>query len=136
LEEAFMSNGQVKLEVRPIAILGPESELAAQAAYAANDQGRFWEFHDMLYANQKGEGQGTFSLDNLKRMAAALGLDTNAFNAAMDSGKYESKVKADTAQASAAGVRSTPTVLVNGKSVQPTLEATRAAIEQELAAAR
>lgn len=136
LEEAYVSKGQAKLEVRPVAILGAESEVAVQAAYAANDQGRFWEFHDMLFANQQGEGQGRFSLDNLKRMAEALGLDMNAFNAAMDSGKYESKAKADTSQAAAAGVRSTPTVLVNGQPVQPTLDATQAAIDQELSAPR
>lgn len=136
IEETYISKDQAKLEVRPMAILGPESELAAQAAYAANDQGRFWDFYDMLFANQKGEGQGRFSLDNLKRMAAAIGLDTNAFNSAMDSKKYESKVKSDTSQSQAGGVRGTPTVFVNGRPVQPTLEATKATIDQELAAGR
>lgn len=129
-----MAGGRVKLEVKPIAILGPESELAAQAAHAANEQGRFWEFHDILYANQAGRNQGAFSLTNLKRMAAALNLDAGAFAAAMDSYRFESTVRAETARAAEAGVGSTPTVLVNGTPVEPTLEAAVAAVERELAA--
>ena len=90
IEEEFVSTGQVKVQARPIAFLGEESDLAAQAAECANDQERFWEFHDTLYANQRGENKGAFSRENLKRFAEALELDTAAFGSCLDSGRHAS----------------------------------------------
>lgn len=134
IEEEFVAAGQVNVEMRPVAILGEESELAAQAAECANDQGRFWDFHDALYANQRGENRGAFSRQNLKRIAEALALDRAAFDSCLDSGKYASKVTGDTDEARQQGVTKTPTMFVNGTEVESTLEAVRAAIEEELAA--
>ncbi len=133
LEEEFVLPGQVKVRVRPIAILGEGSELAAQAAECANEQGRFWDFHDTLYANQGGRGSDAFSRDNLKRFAVALGLDTAAFDSCLDSGRYASKVRDDTSQAQRQGVTKTPTIYVNGREVEDSLDALRAAIQAELA---
>src|SRR3990170_1913848 len=93
IEEEFVSTGQAKVQMRPIAILGGESDLATQAAECANDQGRFWEYHDTLYANQEEEHNiGVFSSENLKRFAEALALDTAAFDSCLDSRKYAAKV--------------------------------------------
>ncbi len=128
-----MSAGQVRVEMRLIAILGEESELAAQAAECANDQGRFWDYHDVLFANQEGENRGAFLSENLKRFAEALALDGTAFDSCLDSGKYASKVTDDTDEALQQGVNSTPTILVNGKDVTSTLDDVRAAIQEELA---
>ncbi len=133
IEEEFVSAGQVRVEVRLIAILGEESELAAQAAECANDQERFWDFHDVLYANQEGKNRGAFARENLKRFAAALALDGAAFDTCLDSGKYASKVTDDTDEALQQGVNATPTILVNGKKVTSTLDDVRAAIQEELA---
>lgn len=133
IEEEFVSAGQVRVEVRLIAILGEESELAAQAAECANDQGRFWDFHDVLYANQEGENRGAFARENLKRFAEALALDGTAFDSCLDSGKYASLVKDNTQAALQMGVTATPTILVNGKKVTSTLDDVRAAIQEELA---
>jgi protein-disulfide isomerase len=133
IEEEFVSTGQVKVQTRPIAILGEESELAAQAAECANDQGRFWEFHDTLYKNQVREhNSGAFSNENLKRFAEALGLDTAAFDSCLDSGKYASKVRSDTAAAAQMGVNSTPTLFVNGRRVGNSVDELRAAIQEAL----
>lgn len=134
IEQEYVETGKAKLEAKPIAILGDESVLAAQAAECANEQGRFWDFHDILFANQGKERSGVFSADNLKRFAAALGLDTAAFGSCLDSGKYAAAVRQDTAAAQAAGVKSTPTLLVNGTKVDSTLDALRTAIEAALAA--
>ncbi len=128
-----MSAGQVRVEVRLIAILGEESELAAQAAECANDQGRFWDYHDVLYANQEGKNRGAFARENLKRFAEALALDGTAFDSCLDTGKYASKVTDDTDEARQQGVNETPTILVNGKEVTSTLDDVRAAIQEELA---
>ncbi len=133
IEEEFVSAGQVRVEMRLIAILGEESELAAQAAECANDQGRFWDYHDVLFANQEGKNRGAFLSENLKRFAEALALDGTTFDSCLDSGKYASSVRDDTAAAGQMGVNSTPTILVNGKEVTSTLDDVRAAIQEELA---
>ena len=134
IEEEFVSTGQVKVQARPIAIRGEESSLSAQAAECANDQGRFWDFHDTLYANQRGENKGAFSRENLKRFAEALELDTAAFDSCLDSGKYASKVGDDTERARQMGVTSVPTIFVNGRVVAGATDADkiRAAIQEEL----
>ncbi len=133
IEEEFVATGQVKVQVRPIAILGEESELATQAAECANDQGRFWEYHDTLYANQVPRHNiGAFSLENLKRFAEALALDSTAFDSCLDSGKYTARVTDDTTAARQMGVESTPTILVNGEKVAGTVAELRFAIEEAL----
>lgn len=134
IEEEFVSTGQVKVQMRPIAILGEESELAAQAAECANEQDWFWEFHDILYANQVREhNSGAFSSENLKRFAEALALDTAAFDSCLDSGKYALKVRDDTNEAGQQGIRKTPTILVNGVEVGSSLDEVRVAIQAGLA---
>lgn len=132
IEEEFVSTGQVMVQSRPIATQGEESVLAAQAAECANEQGQFWEFHDTLYANQRGGNKGAFSPENLKRFAEALGLDTAAFDSCLDSGRYASKVREDTEKARQMGVNAVPTIFVNGRAVAWYLETVRAAIEEEL----
>jgi protein-disulfide isomerase len=132
IEEEFVSNGQVKVQAGPIAILGEETDLAAQAAECANDQGQFWEFHDVLFANQPHEQKGAFSPENLKRFAEALDLDTAAFDTCLDSGKHASKVVDDTDAARQQGVNAVPTILVDGQAVSWHLEDVRAAIREAL----
>ncbi len=133
IEAEFVVTGKARIEVRPIAFLGEKSGTAAQGAECANDQGRFWDFHDMLYANQKRKGQSPFSREDLKRFASALGLDTAAFGSCMDSEKYAKKVEKDTVVAQGQGINSTPTIFVHGKKVEATADALRAAIQAELA---
>lgn len=97
------------------AFLGPESNWAAEASECAAEQDKFWEYHAAIYANQRGENQGVFSQDNLKALAAALNLDTESFNACLDSGRYTAVVQSDASIAQTLGVRSTPTFLINGQ---------------------
>ncbi len=130
IEETFIASNTASLEIRPIAILGDESVQAAAAAECANDQGRFWAYHDILYANQGGERGGAFSDDRLKEFAEALNLDTGAFNSCLDSGRYTQQVVDNTSSARGSGVSVTPTVLVDGEQVDVTVEAISAAIQQ------
>lgn len=132
IEEEFIATGQVRVQARPVAIGGEESNLAAEAAECANDQGRFWDFHGTLFANQRGENKGAFSPENLKRFAEALELDTAAFDSCLDSGKYASKVRDDTEAARQMGITSVPTIFVNGRAVSWELETLQAAIRQAL----
>ena len=107
----------VRFGYQHFAFLGPESQWAGEASECANEQGAFWEYHDKLFDSQSGENQGAFTKDNLTRFAVELGLDAKAFDECLDSGKYTSIVQNETKAAQSLGVRSTPTFLINGKSV-------------------
>lgn len=93
---------------------GPESTQAANASECANEQGKFWQYHDYLYSHQGQEDSGTFSIDNLKGFASTLGLNTDQFNSCLDAKKFQSNVDKDVADAGTAGVSGTPSIFVNG----------------------
>ena len=83
---------------------------AAEAAEAAGEQGKFWEYHDLLFANQE-----NLKTEDLKKYAEELGLDLNKFNEALESGKFKDKVTGDMDDGENLGVSSTPTFFINGK---------------------
>lgn len=96
-----------------------ESQRAALASLCANEQGRFWEYHDMLFANWNGENQGAFNDSRLSAFAATLKLDTQAFDACMSEGRYVDEVNASLDKGNQMGVQGTPSVFVNGTIVNP-----------------
>ena len=85
---------------------------ASEAAQCANEQGKFWPYHDRLFANQQRLGPS-----DLKQHAADLGLDTARFDACVDSHKYKAAVDADISDANDAGVNGTPAFFINGRMV-------------------
>jgi protein-disulfide isomerase len=135
LIDAYIATGKVYFEYHSFgAFIGQESVRAAEAAYCAGDQGKFWEMHDTLFANQKGENQGDFADKYLNAFAKSLSLDMNAFNDCFNSGKYANQVSKDGTQAAQAGVQATPSFVINGKlleGAQP-FSAFQAAIEAAL----
>jgi protein-disulfide isomerase len=90
----------------------PDAHLAAQAALAANAQGKFWAFHDLAYENQKALGRA-----DLEKYAQQLGLDVNRFKRALDSGEFKAMVDADVKLGEEVAVNGTPTLFLNGKRV-------------------
>jgi len=106
-----IADGEVKFVYKdfPLSSIHPNAQKAAEAAQCAHDQNKFWEYHDMLFANQR-----ALAIDDLKGYAADLGLDTNEFNDCLDSGKNKAEVESDLAQATAAGGRGTPYFVVIG----------------------
>jgi protein-disulfide isomerase len=86
-----------------------EAKPAAVAALCANEQGKFWEFHNELFANQK-----ALSAEDLKTYAGKIGLDTGKFNACVTANKT-AQVDAETEEGRKAGVRGTPTIFINGR---------------------
>jgi len=78
LKNEYIENGTLRLEWRDFPYLGQESVNAAVAARAAQEQGKFWEYHDILYQNQKGENSGAFSDENLIGFAREAGLDVES----------------------------------------------------------
>jgi len=114
LREKYIKTGKVKFVFRNFAFLGEESQWAAGAAMCAGEQGKFWQYHDYLFNNQKGENQSAFSKDNLKKFALSLGLDKEKFNFCVDSDKYASVIIQETKSGGEAGVSGTPASFVNG----------------------
>ena len=96
----------------PIPQLHPNAAKAAEAGMCANDQGKFWAMHDLMFANQ-----AKLDVPGLKQHAATLGLDAAAFEKCLDSGKYTAEVTKDQADGEKAGVQSTPAFFVNGRPV-------------------
>jgi protein-disulfide isomerase len=101
---------------------------AAEATEAAREQGKYWEYAALLFANQK-----ALEVAKLKEYASRLGLDRTRFDAALDSGRFSGKVKRDLADGNKIGIDSTPTVFINGKRTRDkSKEALKAAIEAAL----
>jgi protein-disulfide isomerase len=124
VESEYIQKGLVQLEFHNFAITGGnaspdenESTLAAEAAECANDQGRYWEYHYKLYAEQAGENQGAFLPERLKQFATDLGLDREEFDACLDSHKHIDLIVEERSQASEAGARGTPSFLIDGELV-------------------
>ncbi|MAG02824.1 hypothetical protein CMI42_05795 [Candidatus Pacearchaeota archaeon] len=109
----YFKNGDVRLAFKhfPLNRIHPQAQKAAEASESANRQGKFWEMHDIIFANQR-------QLDDasLKSYASQIGLNTAEFNKCLDNGEATNKVNNDLKQATAAGGRGTPYfVLVNKK---------------------
>jgi protein-disulfide isomerase len=111
----YIDTGKVKLIFHNFAFIGAESDAAAQAVMCAGDQNKFWLFANDLYQHQGAENSGVFASGNLKKLAAAAGLDSSKFNSCLDSGKYAAAVQQQTAEGGQRQVRSTPTFFVNGQ---------------------
>lgn len=111
--------GKVRLVFRHFPLsFHPHAPKAAEAAACAADQGKFWEMHKQLFANQK-----ALSVDELKQHAAAVGLDKAKFDECLDTGKNKALVEADTKAGSDVGVTGTPAFFINGKLLSGALPA-------------
>jgi protein-disulfide isomerase len=111
----------------------PQAPKAAEAGHCAAEQGKFWELHDRMFANQQ-----QLQVPNIKSHAASLGLDMDAFNQCLDSGKHAQRVADNMQTGETLGVSSTPTIYVNGRPVvgaQP-FEYFKTVIDEELARIR
>jgi protein-disulfide isomerase len=103
------------------------AQSAAKAALAAHEQGKFWDFHDQLFA------QKSLTKDSLSQIAVALGLDTAKFDKDMASPKIMAQLQKDLRDAQKAGVTGTPSVFINGRvPKQRSLRGFQAIIDDEL----
>jgi protein-disulfide isomerase len=117
----------------PLTQIHPQAFKASEAAHCAGDQGKYWELHDVLFNKQQ-----ELQLDDLKRHAIELGLNTATFNECLDSSKYGERVRDGLSEGSQLGVNSTPTIFINGRRLsgaQP-YEVFAAVIDEELARAK
>ena len=117
---------QVRFVWRDFPVITPKSPKAAEAAQCAYDQGKFWEYHDLLFARAPALG-----VSDLKVYAADLGLDRSRFDQCLDSGTHRETVRRDWQDAEAHGFRGTPSFLINNQPLvgPPTTEILRQRID-------
>jgi protein-disulfide isomerase len=120
----FVANGKARYVFHQYPFLDTnsvtkESHQAANASMCAAEQGRFWDYHDMLFANWNGENQGSFADKRLVAFAQALNLDMTKFNDCFKANKYQTQIEQDKTAGDQAGVSGTPSVFVNGKELTP-----------------
>ncbi len=96
-----------------------ESDQAANASMCAAEQGRFWDYHDIVFANWNGENAGAYSDKRLIAFAESIGLQMDEFNACFDANRYKDQIDKDFADGTDALVQGTPSVFVNGVIVKP-----------------
>ncbi len=104
----------------PLTGIHPYAFKAAEASECAADQGKFWEYHDKLFENQK-----KLDIANLKKYAGEIGLDTGKFNSCLESGVMSSRVSSDVQEARKLDVDATPTFFINGKKYAEVLTLSR-----------
>lgn len=114
IKSQYIDIGKVRFVYMDYAFLGEESIKAAEAGMCADEQNRFWDYHDKLFASQAGENEGAFTDDHLKQFAKELNLDVSMFNTCLESDKYRTAVNGDLDQAANYGVQSTPTIFIDG----------------------
>ena len=112
IEEEYIQTGKVKMVFKDFPLNGPDSVLAAEGAYCANDQEKYWEFHDEVYKNWAGERTGWITRDSLNSFATTVGLDLDKFNSCIDSHVYQNKVNQLYDAGRELGIDATPSFLI------------------------
>ena len=135
LKQDYISTGKVKFVYADFAFLGEESLKASEAARCAADQGKFWEYHDKLFASQVGENEGVFADSKLKQFAKELSLDTATFDSCLTARIHKPIVELALQQGTEYGVTSTPTLFINGLKFEGVMpyESFKQVIETQLA---
>jgi len=108
----YIETGKVNLVFMDLPFLGRDSITAAQATYCADDQGKYWEYHETLYNFQEAIDNGWASKDRLVSFAFDLDMNLDEFNDCMDSSKYAKRVKANYDESQRFGAEATPTFLI------------------------
>ena len=126
IEEGYIKTGKVKFIWKDFPYEGGDSVRASEAAYCSQDQGKFWEYRNILFNHiwenyyNKGlnaEEAEIFTAVKLKELAGQIGLDTAEFSSCLDTAKYKQLVQDNYNEGISKGVKSTPTFFINGQKV-------------------
>ena len=112
INDDFIKTGKVKLLFKDFPLNGPDSILAAEAAYCAEDQEKYWQYHNELYKNWGGEKTGWITRESLDRFAVTVDLDLVEFNTCLDEHKYQNRVNTHYEFGKEIGIDATPSFLV------------------------
>ena len=112
LLEEYVDSGKVKLVFKDFPLNGPDSVLGAEASYCAEDQGKYWEYHDELYTNWAGERTGWINYDSLNNFAESIELDLGQFSSCLNEHKYRQKVLELEKFGREVGIDATPSFLI------------------------
>ncbi len=112
LKNKYIDTGKVKFVYMDFAFLGQESNDASEAAKCAAEQNKFWEYHDMLFSNQKGENEGAFNPIALRGLASKVGLDLAVFDSCVADTRYDKAIQDESALGRKYGVNGTPNFLI------------------------
>ena len=121
----YVDKGDLRIEMRDLAVFGEESERAARAAYAAGLQGKYWEFHNAMFEGGEHPPKSELDDNSLVSAAKGLGLDPTQFKGDMNSVEAHDEFDANAQEGYSLGVASTPTFVIGGKPLvgaQPTDE--------------
>lgn len=110
--ENYIETGKANLVFVDLAFLGRDSPKAAEASYCAEEQGRYWEYHELLYGSQQGIDDGWANSERLKAFAFSLDLDMELFGSCLDSGKFSKRVQFNVDEAKKQGASGTPTFFI------------------------
>lgn len=108
----YVQSGQVKLVFKDFPLNGPDSILAAEAAYCANDQGKYWSYHNELYTNWAGERTGWVNYNSLNQFAESVDLELEQFSSCLNEHKYRQKVLELEKFGRDIGIDATPSFLI------------------------
>ncbi|MDH3855618.1 MAG: DsbA family protein [Nitrosopumilus sp.] len=112
INEDFIKTGKVKLIFKDFPLNGPDSLLAAEASYCAQDQKKYWQYHDELYSNWKGERTGWITRESLDEFGDTVNLNLDEFNICLNEHKYQDKVISLYEFGKEIGIDATPSFLV------------------------
>ena len=116
----YVETGKVRMIFKDYTIIGPDSVNAAHGAHCANDQGMFWQYHDVLYNNWDGENNGWASSENLLGFAEDIGLDIETWNECMVAKNHQQVIVSSNNDARTLGLTGTPAFFVIGTDNQVT----------------
>ncbi len=114
LVDTYIATGKVYFVFRSFGeFIGSESRGTAEAAYCAGDQDKFWEMHDIIFANQTGENVGAFTNRRLVAFAETIELDMDTFRSCFNGGKFSAQVDQDFLDGRTAGISATPSFVMS-----------------------
>lgn len=121
IKKEYVETGRVRIVFRdfPIQDIHPEATVTAMAAECAEDQGKFWEFHDKVFREQDRRGRDVvrYKVADVKRWATDVGLEAAAFNECLDSERHKAEVQKDYKDGADIGMNGTPVFFINGRAL-------------------
>ena len=112
IKTEYIDTGKANYVFRDFPLNGPDSVLVAEASYCAGDQGKYWQYHNIVFKNWAGENTGWVNMDSIVEFATYVDLDISEFNTCITEHKYHQKVIDNENYATIIGINATPTFLI------------------------